>query len=110
MKISLAGNSYVKLGLQTFWGVRLEAPFERAKQLKMGAVEIFFDKKGPHGFMPSDLKRDAREAVRGSIEDGVEVSVHAPLLDFEGKTWKIELADTTSFLANYWYFGGWDDT
>ena len=97
MKIGLSGNSYVKLGLQTFWGTRLEAPFERAKQLKIRAVEVFFDKKGCHGFMPPDLKSDARKAIKAEIAGGIEVSVHAPMLDFEGKTWKKELADTLAF-------------
>lgn len=100
MIINLANRGYIKIGLQTHWAIPLERPFVEAKKLKLKAVEIFFDKKGIHGFMPRDLKDDARNFVRKNIINGIDVTVHAPNMDYSNNSWISEFEDTLNFCSN----------
>jgi len=94
MRIVPLKNGYINIGLQTWYGVRLEAPFEKARQLNCRRVEVFFDKHGQHGFDPMDLKQDARNYIRGSE---MVVSVHAPIVDSSSPRAEALLGGALSF-------------
>jgi len=94
MKTIPLRNRSIKLGLQTFHRVPLEAPFERARQLGFDSVDVFFDKVEGHGFYPDDILPPTRDKIKRA---GLDISVHAPIVDFGSGSWTRTIEKTILF-------------